>query len=490
MAKIKYISELITPQTISTWNSGQKYLIRSGTGSGKSYFVKNTLYDYCISNNKKMLLLSNRDILKNQNEEDLGEEKMKTIKPQNYQYFEALVLNYDANLNELIDKYDFIVFDEFHYVHLDSQFNRNSDTMLEIIRNPSIDKILLILTATPDILLKYYSFPKENIYNISTNYDYINKLFFYSKEQTPEAIVQNMPEDEKAIYFGDASQGFALRNKFEDSVFICAKGNEKYYNPSEMIPVVKEIAEKSMFSARLLCTTKVLDNGINLLDADIKTIIIDTLNPITLIQELGRRRVLNDDEKVNVYIKNQHRGIINFNLMDYRNGINKQMEDLANFENLSREDFIKKYRKKSYSDIIDNDFQINIAKKQNLLYLKDMYEQLMKEKDSYKRMISRMLGKESSEAGNADMEIEKNTMITFLDGLVGKKMYKEEQDRFRQSFFNMIFSPKNTNYRHRGIRSITAVLEEDNIPFRISSGQDRKGNNPKKKETFWIVYKT
>jgi len=486
----KYISDIITSKEIEKWNKGQKYLIRSGTGSGKSHFVKNVLYEHCSNNNKKILLLSNRNILKSQNEEDLGEEKIKTIKPQNYQYFESLVLNYDADLSNLIDKYDFIVFDEFHYVHLDSQFNRNSDTMLEIIRNPPPDKILLILTATPDILLKYYSFPKENIYNIPTNYDYINKLFFYTKEQTPEAIIQNMPEDEKAIFFGDANQGFELRNKFEDAVFICAKGNDKYYNPSEMTPVIKEIAERSMFSARLLCTTKVLDNGINLLDADLKTIIIDTLNPITLIQELGRRRVLNDNERINVYIRNQHRGIINFNLMDYRNGINKQMEDLANFENLSKEDFIKKYRKKSYSDIIDNDFQINIAKKQNLLYLKDLYEQLMKEKDSYKRMISRLLGKEISEAGNADMEIEKNTMITYLESLVGRKMYKDEQDRFRQSFFNMVFSPKNTNYRHRGIRSITAVLEEDEIPFRISSGRDRKGDNSKKKETFWIVYKT
>ena len=107
----KYISDIITSKEIEKWNKGQKYLIRSGTGSGKSHFVKNVLYEHCSNNNKKILLLSNRNILKSQNEEDLGEEKIKTIKPQNYQYFESLVLNYDADLSNLIDKYDFIVFE-------------------------------------------------------------------------------------------------------------------------------------------------------------------------------------------------------------------------------------------------------------------------------------------------------------------------------------------------------------------------------------------
>lgn len=85
----KYISDIITKEEISKWKLGEKYLIRSGTGSGKSYWVKNVLYQYCFEKNRRILFLSNRNILKNQNEEDLGKEKLEIVKTANYQYKEV-----------------------------------------------------------------------------------------------------------------------------------------------------------------------------------------------------------------------------------------------------------------------------------------------------------------------------------------------------------------------------------------------------------------
>lgn len=480
MAK-KYISDIITKDVISTFQLGQKYLIRSGTGSGKSFFVKTTLYEYCKEKGHRLLLLSNRNILKNQNKEDLGVEKLKVITSENYQYLESQVTENDRDIHFMIRNFKVIVLDEAHFFHVDSQFNRQTDTLLDIIRNPPKDKIVIVITATPEVILNYYDFPKENIYNIKTDYNYIEKLYFYTKEKTPEAIIQNMPDDEKAIYFGDAMQAWELRNKFEDAAFICAKGN-RLYKEKEISSNIKEIVEKSMFSSRLLCCTKVLDNGVNLMDADLKTIIIDTLDPITLIQELGRKRVLSEDERVKVYIRNQHRGIVNFNLMK----IDKQLESLADFEELGKQEFIKKYRKKNYADIIDNDYQINIAKKQNILYTKDLYDKLMEEKDSYKKYISELLGKNEADIGDADNEIEKVSISDILRGLIGIKLYKEEQEKLKLDFFNMIFSPKKTDYRHRALRSINALLEEDNLSFRITSGRDSKGNKSRPR-TFWTV---
>ena len=484
--KSRYISDHISNEEIASWELGKKYLIRSGTGSGKSYFVKNNLYEFCKNKGHKILLLSNRTILRKQNEEDLGEEKLEIIHPRNYQSFENLVIGKDKSLKILLEPYKVIVFDEFHYVHSDSQFNRNTDILLELIRNPPQNKILLVITATPEILLNYYEFEKDKVYNIPTNYNYVRKIFFYTKEETPEALIQNMDGEEKSIYFGDANQAFELSNKFEDASFICAKNNIKYYKEKEMSRVVAQISEKSSFESRLLCTTKVLDNGVNIADLDLKNVIIDTLNPITLIQELGRKRVLNENDTINLYIRNQHRGIINFNLIDYKNGIYKQLKDLFDFENLPREEFLKKYRKKSYADVIDNDYSVNVAKRENLLYLANLYENLLKEKDSYKKMICNLLGKDISEAGNADMEIEKNSTLGFLETKLEKKLYKKEQEKFKQDFFNMIFLPKKTNYRHRALRSINAVLEEDNLPYRVTSGKDRGGES-KKPETYWIV---
>lgn len=479
----QYISDIITKEEISKWKLGEKYLIRSGTGSGKSYWVKNVLYDYCMERNRKILFLSNRTILKNQNEEDLGNKKLEIIKTANYQYIESKIISGRKDLDYFFDPFKVIVFDEAHYFHVDSAFNRQTDVILNYLSNPPENKIIIVITATPQILLRYYDFKKENIYNLKTNYDYIEKLSFYTKERVPEMVVQNLPDNEKAIYFGDASQAWQLKNNFEDAIFICAKGN-RLYREKEMKKSVAEIVEKSYFSEKLLCTTKVLDNGVNIIDSQLKTIIIDTLEPLTFIQELGRKRIINSNDKINLYVRNQHNGIVNFNYMKIRD----QLNSLADFENMTPDEFIKKYRKRVYADVIDNDFEVNIAKKQNLFFLFDIYEKMKSEEDGYKKFICSILGKdyEQIKSISEDDILEKVNISSILESLVGEKLYSEEQEKFKKSFFNFIFSPKKTNYRSRAIRSINAILEEDRLPFQIISRRDAVGNK-RKKRTYWMV---
>ena len=55
----KYISDIVTKEEIDKWKSGQRILINSQTGTGKSEFIKNNLYEYCKLLNKKILLMSN-----------------------------------------------------------------------------------------------------------------------------------------------------------------------------------------------------------------------------------------------------------------------------------------------------------------------------------------------------------------------------------------------------------------------------------------------
>lgn len=488
MSKKRYISDLITEEEIEKWKPGQKYLIKSGTGSGKSHFVKNVLYEYCRKSGYRILLLSNRNILKNQNLAELGDEKSEVITSMNYQEIESQVLYNNKLLENYFKPYSLIVFDEAHFFNVDSQFNRQTDLMLDTIENVPTNKVLLLITATPQVLLKNFDFPKENIYDIKTNYDYISELFFYTSNKTPEGVVQNLPEGEKCLYFSTAEDAWELKTKFDDSSFVCAKGNEKY-KEKEIGPVVKEIVETSTFSKKLLTTTKVLDNGVNIVDRDLKTIIIDTLEPITLIQELGRKRVIDEDDRIRVFIKNHPRNVINFELIKFRDGIDSQLKDLANFENLEIEQFVKKYRKRRYAEVIDNDWKINLAKKQHLLYLKELYEKMLEDKDGYKKEICRMLGKNFDEIKSGDVEVEKIDVEQLMNKYLGIKMFKVEQDLFKQAFFNIIFAPKNTNYKHRAIRSINAVLEEDFIPYTIESAHDYKGKNNSRRNYWWIVRK-
>lgn len=62
-----------------------------------------------------------------------------------------------------------------------------------------------------------------------------------------------------------------------------------------------QIINKSRFECKVLISTSVLDNGVNIKDKELKNIILLTLDKVGNIQSLGRKRLENKDA-VNVYI--------------------------------------------------------------------------------------------------------------------------------------------------------------------------------------------
>lgn len=476
----RYISDIVTEEEIRTWKIGQRYLIKSGTGSGKSYFIRSNLYNYCKAKGFRILLFSNRNILKNQNLVEIGDEKSDTITAVNYQYVESQISNNNQTLDYYYNNFKILVFDECHYVFNDSQFNRFSDAVLQTIANPPKNKIVLLLTATPQVLLKYYDFPKENVYDMRTNYNYVTQLSFYNQKQTPEGVVQSLPEGEKCLYFGTAQDAWELKNKFDDSSFVCSQSNQ-LYKSSIVSPVIDQIVSKSSFESRLLAATKILDNGVNLIDPDLKTIVLDILDPVTLLQAIGRKRIKNDDDTVRLFIRDHNRGTINFSYMK----VCDQLKQLADFEEMKIDEFVSKYKKKNLASVIDFDRQVNLAIKYNLIFLKEFYEKIMESRDGYKIEICKLLGKDNEVVKDGDVEVEKHSLKETMEKYVGVKLYKEEQEIFKQEFFNCVFAPKNTNYRHRGIGSISAVLAEDHLPYTINNSRDTFGT----KRYFWIISK-
>ena len=81
-----FVSDVIN-EDYKEWKDGDFILINAGTGCGKSHFIKNTLYEHCKKTGKKILLISNRNLLKLQNEYELCE-KLDIITCINYQKIE------------------------------------------------------------------------------------------------------------------------------------------------------------------------------------------------------------------------------------------------------------------------------------------------------------------------------------------------------------------------------------------------------------------
>jgi superfamily II DNA or RNA helicase len=476
----RYISDLITNNEVKKWEPGDRILITAQTGSGKSHFIKNNIYEYCKANNLKCLLLSNRSLLKNQNEADL-KGKLDVITPINYQKLENQILN-GKNIYQVFAGYDLIVYDEIHYIFTDAIFSRNTDLLIEPIKKPMKDKIFIFITATPAVLLNYQK-DYEYVYTIPQDYSYIKNLYFYNNEDLPESIFQRIPKSEKILYFSsDARQSYDLSLKFNTG-FICSEGNKLYSKSNASIR--DQIEKESKFDSRILCSTKVLDNGINIIDKKLKHIIIDMLDPITFIQCLGRKRVFDEDDRINLYVRNHHGGILNFNKMK----VKERLQIVDEFEQLGSSDFQEAYRKKEFDSVIDNDFKMNEAKKQCYRTQLEYLETMMKdeEKMGYKKYICNLLDFDINNIKDADKEFEKMDIREICEKVLNKKMFEEDQEKFKQLFFDRKFSPKNTDYKKRGLRTINAILEEDNENYRVTSGQEGKGEYRKK--VYWMVLK-
>jgi superfamily II DNA or RNA helicase len=475
----QYISEIITQDEIKKWQAGNRILICSQTGTGKSEFIKTNLYNYCKQNNLKILLLSNRSILKSQNLNDL-EDKLDFIDAHNYQEFEAKTLG-GFNPKDIFADYSIIVYDEAHYIFSDSQFNRNTDLLIDPIKNTPGDKIFIFLTATPEAL-KLYQPKFDYVYNAPIDYSYIDKLYFYSKQETLREIIQKIPQTEKGLFFAsDAFDAYELSVETPNAEFICSVGHKDLARKSNK-QVLKEIANNNKFDCHLLCCTKVLDNGINLIDPDLKHIIIDMLDPTEFLQCLGRKRIA-PNEKITVYVKDFSGGTIYPQITS----IQSKLKTVDELNEIGIEEFQIRYKKKDFDNVIQNDFSVNQAKLYYYYQFRNYLQWMLNDKDKagYQKEICYKMQYPFASIKNAEIEFERMTLDQELEKLLNIPLFDKDIDKFKNMFFNRKFSPKKTDYHKRGILCINAILQEDNSDYLVISGKSRKSDTREKR--YWMI---
>ena len=193
-------------QDFKDWKAGV-YLIEAGCGMGKNYFVFNTLFPYAQQNGKRMLVFSNRVALREQQQAQTQEKDIKLITYQSLEHDEYLGTMQDTKdkvrgLMQQVSEYDYIVLDEAHYLYQDAPFNKNTETIIELIEKYRSSKIIVLLSATPDLLKKYLQIDKA--YFFKADYSYIKEVQYYTKRDTLDEIISKIPEDEKIVVFADS----------------------------------------------------------------------------------------------------------------------------------------------------------------------------------------------------------------------------------------------------------------------------------------------
>lgn len=239
------------------WKAGV-YLIEAGCGQGKNYFVFNTLFPYAHENGKRMLVFSNRVALREQQQAQTQEKDVKLITYQSLEHDEYLETMQDTKnkvrgLMQQVSEYDYIVLDEAHYLYQDAPFNKNTETIIELIEKYRSSKIIVLLSATPDLLKKYLRIDKP--YFFKADYSYIKEVQYYTKRDTLDEIISRIPEDEKIVMFADSKDRLKeLHSEYPNSAYLDASNKKRR-------KVFNQIIERERFGCRILFTTRVSDNG-------------------------------------------------------------------------------------------------------------------------------------------------------------------------------------------------------------------------------------
>lgn len=476
MNEIKWVSDLISEDDIKSWNDNSIVTITAGTGMGKSYFIKNNLYEYARANAKTILLLVHRiNCLEQFKMHIEGKEDIITLET-----YQTLDYMYEKDLTFDFSIYDYIVCDEFHYFTSDSAFNNTTDMSIKAILEQK-DSIKIFMSATGDLMQEYMKDKKlETIdYKLKTNYDFIDRLYFYSRKQTEENLIEDIiNKNEKAIVFiNNLKRLEELYLKYKEySLFNCAENNKQYKYVCE--DTITTMLEDKRFDKNILFTTSVLDTGVSIKDADLKHIIINNVADLDLIEQMvGRKRIIDENDKINVYIKDINNNVLGAYITQASNRLNRARYLIEN----GQINYIKKYKKKAenksivYFTIVDDNIQVKIN---DMAYWKTradiaLYQQMIDK--GYKQLVSDTFN--MNHVTIIEQKMHECNLIEYLDNIVGDVMLIMKD---REDLIDKINVRQNGRLL-KSLESLNSALREQNINFYIDKFSTSRMINGKKK---------
>lgn len=485
------ISEVVKIDEIKKWDKGDIITIKAGTGAGKSYFIKNNLYAFAKANKKKILMLIHRTNCVDQFKAEIIEaKKTDTIDIITYQKIETL---YKKNKNFDFDMYDYIVCDEFHYFVSDASFNITTDISFNAIKQTNAVKIFM--SATGDYMKNYIKLRKKIStidYDIPINYDFIQKLKFFMKDETLEKFIEEGidkgVQGNKGIFFiQSAEKAYNLYKKYEEHCLFCCGKSDKHYKYVD-IDKIQNMLKKERFEEQFLITTTCLDAGVNIKDMDVKHVVIDNKDVGSLIQCMGRRRLENDKDKIYVYIK----AINNKQL----GGMETQLKDkLTKAEYLMKhtvKEFIEEYpREHDYSNIVYDDTVTEddkgTKKINDLMYFKcntnliDIGFMKLRGDFGYNKYLAHEFGLQDEETGKykysiLDEEYDIETLESYLEKIVGQRLYSEDQQLISDLIIKELITINNKKIDYRTKKLKPSTLEniirvQLELPYAVSESK-------------------
>lgn len=501
----KTVSDIISVNDLESWTPKNTIIISAGTGRGKSYFIKNHLYEYAKSGNKKILFLIHRSNCVLQFQEEIERDKKSDIIDiQTYQKIEYDILHLDKHID--FNKYAYVVCDEFHYFISDASFNNTTDVSFKEIMNAK-HSIRIFMSATGENVEKYLNnyIPSKLIkqirkYELQPDYSYVTGLTFFSQDDDIDFLAEKIiSANQKAIIFiQKAQKAYKLFKRYADnSLFNCSKYNTTYYKYVDE-EKIKNMLANERFEENLLFSTSCLDAGTNVIDRSVKYIIADIVDIGSLIQCLGRKRCIDKNDTVQFFIKT----INNQQLSGLRQSMSKDIEMAKYLQSHNTQELIDMYpRQIDKSRIIYDDTKINnqknmATKKINTMMLEkkksdiELYTQLMKVPYGYCKYLAKYLGFQNDKGHYTYNTFSKDhSLRAFLEGYVREnKIMLQKRDR--KPLIDKL-DAKLYGHPLTERKSLNEALKEKGLPYEIVKFETSRMIDGKKKnfKQAWKVEK-
>ncbi|MBO1686126.1 DEAD/DEAH box helicase family protein [Clostridium butyricum] len=480
-------NDVLDEQTIKSWD-GNNVILNGATGSGKTYFIFNNLYEFAKINGRNILFLCNRKELFLEVIREKERLQLYNIDVMLYQTLQEML-----NREDFIQQYNYIVCDEFHYVLSDAVFNKYTDLTYEWIINRD-DSIKIFMSGTGDRIFQKLTSSKivnkDFEYVIPYDYSYVKQLSFFENREKVFDIVNNIlnETEEKIIFFSNSIE-FAIEvyNQFKNySYFRCSQYTlnpiARKLNNLCKDCIVNYNDDLITFDKRILITTKALDNGINIKDRKIKHIICDIFDLESLQQCLGRKRIIDNEDVCNFYIRNYSKKDVG----RFKGFLNSDIKPIQTLKR-DKDEYMACYGKnrEQHSDYI-------FYNGEELVYNRLAYWKMLCQsvdidniqRNGYKKVILDILGDTITEIidlDNLEKMNRKNTLIMYIEGILDRRLYREQQKELINNINLTVRSKK-----YQALSKLNLAFEILGLNYQIQSKRIRESGSLK---TVWIVNK-
>ena len=327
---IYYVSQAIG-EAISGWGVG-RYVIDAGTGAGKTTAIIDLLKRnvtscprFEVEGRKRILYLCNRKALWEQIVQAvLGDGVKRDFRDLDLinwamseclrfefidvQTYQKLQKDYQEDPERTLEHikrcYTYIVCDEAHYFVNDAKFNHKTNVAYQCIEQLVSCKTVIYMSATMDFLIQKWkeegTLSPENYYRIPRRKSCISEIRFYYRDAERKALLDSIPSGEKAVVFVTSYATLErMRLIYGDTAAYYCSGNNKHGSMDALYDCVRD----GKLLKRILFTTTVLYNGVDIKDEKVKHIFIEQWLPMEVIQEIGRKRPLNENDTCKLYLR-------------------------------------------------------------------------------------------------------------------------------------------------------------------------------------------